>query len=95
MECLQREVQTMAQVRHPNVLQIYDYGSVKVQQKGYSEQVQYIAMEYVPGDTFRYTMSKEGFYDGTKLLGNCFRTIYYRFSKGSRRFIRTISFIEI
>ena len=34
MERLQIEVQTMAQVRHPNVLQIYDYGSVKAQQKG-------------------------------------------------------------
>ena len=68
MERLQREVQTMAQVRHPNVLQIYDYGSVQVQQKGCSEQVQYIAMEYVPGDTFRYTMSEEGFDDETELL---------------------------
>ena len=68
MERLQREVQTMAQVRHPNVLQIYDYGSIKVQKKGSSEQVQYIAMEYVPGNTFRYTMSEEGFDDETELL---------------------------
>lgn len=68
MERLQREVQTMAQVRHPNVLQIYDYGSVKVQKKGSSEQVQYIAMEYVPGNTLRYTMSEEGFDDETELL---------------------------
>jgi serine/threonine-protein kinase len=68
MERLQIEVQTMAQVRHPNVLQIYDFGSVKVQQKGSSEQVQYIAMEYVPGNTFRYTMSEEGFDDETELL---------------------------
>lgn len=68
MKRLQREVQTMAQVRHPNVLQIYDYGLVKVQKKGSSEQVQYIAMEYVPGNTFRYTMSEEGFDDETELL---------------------------
>lgn len=68
MERLQREVQTMAQVRHPNVLQIYDYGSIAVQQKGFSEPVQYIAMEYVPGNTFRYTMSEEGFDDETELL---------------------------
>ena len=68
MERLQREVQTMAQVRHPNVLQIYDYGSVKVRQNGSSKQVQYIAMEYVPGNTFRYTMSEEGFNDETDLL---------------------------
>jgi serine/threonine-protein kinase len=68
MERLQREVQTMARVRHPNVLQIYDYGSVKVQQNGSSKHVQYIAMEYVPGNTFRYTMSEEGFDDETDLL---------------------------
>jgi serine/threonine-protein kinase len=68
MERLQREVQTMAQVRHPNVLQIYDYGSVKVQRKGSIEKVQYIAMEYIPGNTFRYTMSEEGLDDETDLL---------------------------
>ena len=67
---LQREVQTMAQVRHPNVLQIYDYGSVNVRRKDSTEQVQYIAMEYVPGDTFRYTMSEEGFDEETELLAD-------------------------
>ncbi len=65
---LQIEVQTMAQVRHPNVLQIYDYGLMKVQQNDSTKQVQYIAMEYVPGNTFRYTMSEEGFDDETELL---------------------------
>jgi serine/threonine protein kinase len=67
---LQREVQTMAQVRHPNVLQIYDYGSVNVQQKEATKEVQYIAMEYVPGNSFRYTMSEEGFDDETELLAD-------------------------
>jgi len=65
---LQREVQTMAQVRHPNVLQIYDYGTVNARKNGDPLQAQYIAMEYVPGDTFRYTMSEEGFDDETELL---------------------------
>jgi serine/threonine-protein kinase len=68
MKRLQIEVQTMAQVRHPNVLQIYDYGSVNVKRKGAPKQVQYIAMEYVPGNTFRYTLSEEGFYDEAELL---------------------------
>lgn len=76
IERLQREVQTMAQVRHPNVLQIYDYGSVKVEQKGISEQVQYIAMEYIPGNTFRYTMSEEGFDDETELLVDWLRRYF-------------------
>ena len=65
---LQVEVQTMAQVRHPNVLQIYDYGSISVQQQSAAKQVQYIAMEYVPGNTFRYTMSEEGFDDEAEML---------------------------
>ena len=65
---LQVEVQTMAQVRHPNVLQIYDYGSISVQQQSAAKQVQYIVMEYVPGNTFRYTMSEEGFDDEAEML---------------------------
>ena len=60
----------MAQVRHPNVLQIYDYGSVNVRRKDSTEPVQYIAMEYVPGDTFRYTMSEEGFDEETELFAD-------------------------
>ena len=68
MRRLQIEVQAMAQVRHPNVLQIYDYGSVSHERQGTTRQVQYIAMEYVPGNTFRYTMSEEGFDDETELL---------------------------
>ena len=55
----QREVQTMAQVRHPNVLQIFDYGSVKASNDG-AAPVEYIAMELIPGDTLRFTMSGEG-----------------------------------
>jgi serine/threonine-protein kinase len=62
---LQVEVQTMAQVRHPNVLQIYNYGSISVQQQSAARQLQYITMEYVSGNTFRYTMSEEGFYRQT------------------------------
>ncbi len=68
MKRLQVEVQTMAQVRHSNVLQIYDYGSVNLEQQGDLQQMQYIAMEYVPGNTFRYTMSEEGFDDEVELL---------------------------
>jgi len=68
IERLQIEVQTMAKVRHPNVLQIYDYGSISAQRQGAVRQVQYIAMEYVPGNTFRYTMSEEGYDDEAEML---------------------------
>lgn len=68
MHRLQIEVQTMAQVRHQNVLQIYDYGSADVRKNGTSRNIPYIAMEYVPGNTLRYTMSEQGFDDETELL---------------------------
>lgn len=68
MARFKREVQTMAQVRHLNVLQIYDYGSLTLQKAGASRQLEYISMEYIPGNTFRYTMSEQGFGDESDLL---------------------------
>lgn len=57
-----REVQAMAQIRHPNIIQVHDYGSVTVK-KGTDEiPIEYIAMEYIPGGSLRSTMSEEGFY---------------------------------
>jgi serine/threonine-protein kinase len=56
------EVQAMAQVRHPNIVQIYDYGSLAVQKSGEENSLEYIVMEYIPGNTLRETMSEEGFY---------------------------------
>lgn len=64
LQRFKREVQTMAQVRHPNILQIFDYGSAAAA-GGFFE---YIAMEYIPGNTFRFTMSEQGFGDEKKLL---------------------------
>jgi serine/threonine-protein kinase len=58
----EREVHAMARVRHPNVLQIFDYGSVAIQRETGDCPAQFIAMEYIPGDTLRFTMSEEGFY---------------------------------
>lgn len=56
------EVQAMAQVRHPNVLQIYDYGSFPMKRGEEECSIEYIAMEYVPGGSLRSTMSEDGFY---------------------------------
>ena len=61
LDRFQREVEVMAQVRHPNVVQIYDYGSASIQKDGEELVVKYIAMEYIPGATLRFTMSEEGF----------------------------------
>ena len=56
------EVQSMAQVRHPNIVQIYDYGTLVIQKSGEEIHREYIVMEYIPGNTLRETMSEEGFY---------------------------------
>lgn len=62
LERFHREVKVMAQVRHPNVLQIFDYGTAPVKKGEQEAMVEYIVMEYVPGGTLRSTMSDEGFY---------------------------------
>lgn len=64
----QREVQAMARVRHPKVLQIFDYGSAVIHKDDHDFSVEYIAMEYIPGATLRFTMSEEGFYPEQDLI---------------------------
>jgi serine/threonine protein kinase len=63
-----REVQAMAQIRHANVLQIFDYGSTSINKNGIDVSVEYIVMEFVPGATLRFTMSEEGFYPDQDLI---------------------------
>jgi serine/threonine protein kinase len=59
----QREVQTMAQVRHTNVLNIYDYGEVEdgLDQEG--SRTAFIVMEYIPGNSLRFTLTEDGLDD--------------------------------
>ncbi|MFZ3046306.1 MAG: serine/threonine-protein kinase [Desulfatirhabdiaceae bacterium] len=57
-----REVQAMAQISHPNILQVFDYDSITVKKCDKDESIEYIAMEYLPGGTLRAKMSEEGFY---------------------------------
>lgn len=61
MQRFQREVQAMAGIHHPNVLQIFDYGLEAIKNGLTEDEINYIAMEFVPGDTLRETMSEEGF----------------------------------
>jgi serine/threonine-protein kinase len=58
----------MARVRHPNVLQVFDNGSMEINKNGDRHAVEYIVMEYIPGETLRYTMSEEGFYPEQNLV---------------------------
>ena len=62
LQRFRREVQAMAQVRHPNILQIFDYGSTAVKKGAAEYPVEFIIMEYIPGETLRHSMSEEGFY---------------------------------
>ncbi len=62
LERFRREVQLMAQVQHPNVVPIFDHGSVSIRKGEEETQVEFIVMEYVRGATLRSTMSTEGFY---------------------------------
>ena len=68
LQRFRNEVQAMARVRHPNVLQIFDYGTVDVKDDHQNLALEYIAMEYVPGGTLRATMSDEGFEDEEDLI---------------------------
>lgn len=72
----QREVHTMAQTRHPNVLQVFDHNSIVVEKNDTEEQVEYIAMEYIPGGTLRETMSEEGFYPEKEPLKDWIRDFF-------------------
>ncbi len=57
LQRFRREVQVMARIRHPNVLQVYDFDQVQLN----GNFLDYIVMEYVPGPTLRQTMPSEGF----------------------------------
>lgn len=63
-----REVHAMARVRHRNVLQIFDHDSSVIKKGAGDFPVEFIVMEYIPGDTLRFTMSEEGFYPEQEML---------------------------
>ncbi|MFZ0483750.1 MAG: bifunctional serine/threonine-protein kinase/formylglycine-generating enzyme family protein [Desulfobacterales bacterium] len=77
-----REVQAMAGVRHHNVLQIFDYGSDTIHKDDRDVPVEYIAMEYIPGATLRFTMSEEGFYPEQDLIAVWLAAYYLPLLKG-------------
>jgi serine/threonine-protein kinase len=72
-----REVQAMAEICHPNVLQVFDYDSVTVKRCGQDTPIEYIAMEYVSGGTLRTTMSEEGFYPDQAAIGSWIKNYFF------------------
>ena len=70
------EVQAMAFARHTNIIHIYDFGSAEILNKGDSTRVEYLAMEYIPGNTLRETMSEEGFHPDENAVKNWITTYF-------------------
>ena len=70
------EVKAMAQVRHPNVLGIYDYGSFGFRDGDKETVLEYIVMEYIPESTLRATMPEEGFYPNEEAVVNWIRSYF-------------------
>jgi serine/threonine-protein kinase len=62
LQRFRREIQAMAQLQHPNIVQIFDCGSLGAAEGSEAVSLEYIAMEYVPGGTLRASMSEDGFY---------------------------------
>lgn len=59
----EREVQAMARVRHTNILNIYDYGETDAPGDTKGGKIAFIVMEYIPGNSLRFTMDEEGLDD--------------------------------
>ncbi len=66
----QREVQTMAQVRHSNIITIYDYGEIAAEDDSAGTGMAFIVMEYIPGNSLRFTLTEDGLDDQPGLYGN-------------------------
>jgi len=76
LQRFRREAQAMARVRHPNVLQTFDHGTLTVKKGEADYPVEFIVMEYIPGQTLRHTMSEEGFYPEQELVKEWLRDYY-------------------
>jgi serine/threonine protein kinase len=82
LERFRREAQAMARIRHPNVLQAFDSGSTEVKKNGKDYPVEFIVIDYIPGNTLRFTMSEEGFYPEADLLKEWLENYYFPMLNG-------------
>lgn len=72
LERFRREVKVMARLRHPNVIQVFDFDQVQID----GQSLDYIAMEYVPGSTLKLTMAEEGFGDDEERIKEWVRKFF-------------------
>ncbi len=78
LQRFRREVRVMARIRHPNVLQVFDFDQVQVD----GTTLDYIAMEYVPGPTLRQTMLQEGFQKDERAIAEWISKYYFPVLQG-------------
>ena len=62
VERFKREAKNAAALNHPNIVQVYDQGQTE-------DGTHYIAMEYVPGETLKSRMTREGPLDPGEAAG--------------------------
>lgn len=72
MERFRREVRIMAGVHHPNVLQVYDYDTARVN----GDELEYLVMEYIDGETLRSAMPKDGLGLDSRAVADWIRDYY-------------------
>jgi serine/threonine-protein kinase len=77
-----REVMAMAQVRHPNVLQVYDLEKTTIETEGGPVSIEYIVMEYIAGPNLRSTMPEEGLRGNERQLRKWIREIFIPILEG-------------
>lgn len=77
-----REVKATASIRHPNIVQIIDYGSATQEVNGEEVLLEYIVMEYIPGATLRFTMSEEGFEPDEELVSTWIEEYFFAVLEG-------------
>jgi serine/threonine-protein kinase len=57
-------------------LQIFDHGSLRLKEGTVEYPLEFIVMEYIPGETLRHAMSEEGFYPEEELVKNWLRDFF-------------------
>ncbi len=75
-----REVQVMARMQHPNILQVYDFDQLEMD----GIEMDYIVMEYIPGPTLRQKMPKEGFGQNENKVKNWLKKYFFPILQGMK-----------
>ncbi len=71
-ERFRREVRAMASIRHPNVLQVFDFDLEEIE----GNKLEYIVMEYIPGATLRSVIPDDGCGFDRKTVCQWLKTYY-------------------